>query len=115
MKSRFDAFNSGVLKVCNAVESTSTFAAVKNITAEDDLTVIYSLAYSEMSKREQDEEFAYSAGHKLDLKVKVRYLKDIDASMRVLIGRRLYSIYQIDGDANKTSLFLYLEKEREIG
>ena len=114
MKSRFDTFTSGILKVCEPPNTTSDFNAVKNVTSADDLTALYTLAFDEMSRREKDMEFASSAGHSLDLKVKVRYLKDIDTTQRVLIGKKLYSVYEADYSTDKTVLFLYLELEREL-
>ena len=114
MKSRFDTFTGGMLKVCEPPNEVSDFNAVKNVTSADNLTVLYTLAFDEMSRREKDVEFAQTAGHTLDLKVKVRYLKDIDTSKRVLIGKKLYSVYEADYSTDKTVLFLYLELEREL-
>ena len=114
MKSRFNTYNNGVLQICEAPNTVSDFNAVKNVTAASDLTVLYSLRYAEMSKREKDMQFAESLGKSLDLKVKTPYIKDVSTSHRVLIGKGLYSIYQTDYSADKTTLFLYLEKERDV-
>ena len=114
MKPKFDTFTGGVLQICTAPLTTSDFGAVKNITTDSDLTIIYTLAFDEMSKRQSDAEFASSAGHTLDLKVKTRYIKDITTDQRVLIGKRLYSIYSADYSGDKTVLYLYLELEREL-
>lgn len=114
MKSDFDTFTSGILRVCRPRPEVTDFQAVRNITGEGDLDVLYTLAYSEESRRTQDYEFAEQAGRKLDLKVKVRWRPDIDTDQRVLIGRKLYSIYEMDSSSDRRTLYLYLEEERDL-
>lgn len=114
MKSRFPSYINGVLQVCNAKEKSSGFAAVKNKIAVDDLEVVEKLAYGEMSKRNEDIEFAESRGKKLSLKVRTRLRDNITTNHYVLINNVLYNLWQIDYSTEKQEMYFYLEEERKL-
>ena len=114
IKSRFQTYNHGVLYICESVADDSDFRAVRNPRAHDDIVKIQKLDYSEATKREQDLDFAESADKSLDIKVKTRYHGSTTTDRQVLIGSDLYDIFQVDWDADKTNMFLFLEKVRVL-
>lgn len=114
IKSRFQTYNHGVLYICESVADDSDFRAVRNPRAHDDIVKIQKLDYSEATKREQDLDFAESADKSLDIKVKTRYHGSATTDRQVLIGSDLYDIFQVDLDADKTNMFLFLEKVRVL-
>lgn len=114
MKSRFSSYVNGVLHICNAKEKSSGFAAVKNKIAVDDLEIIEKLAYGEMSKRNEDIEFAESRGKKLSLKVKTRLRDYVTTNHYVVINKVLYNLWQIDYSTEKQEMYFYLEEERKL-
>ena len=82
MKSRFSTFNDGVLFICKPESDHSTFNAVKNPKKKTELDKILKLNYDEMSRREQDLQFAESQGRNLTLKVKTRLRSQVQNSTR---------------------------------
>ncbi len=113
-KSKFSIFNDGVLKICEPEDDQTDFSAVTNTDSVDDLEVIYKLNFSELSKRDQDLQFAESLGRTLNLKVKCRYVGGINKLNLVLIGDMLYSIINMDEDRARKELYLYLEEVRKL-
>ena len=114
MRSRFSTFNDGVLFVCRPESDQSSFNAVKNPTKKSDLDRILKLNFDEMSRREQDLQFAESQGRNLTLKVKTRWHGKVTKSHQVLIGDMLYSIIDLDQDRDKSEMYLYLEEVRKL-
>ena len=114
IKSKFQTYNHGVLYICESVADDSDFRAVRNPKAHGDIVKIQKLDYSEVAKREQDLDFAENAGKTLDFKVKTRYHGSATTDRQVLIGSVLYDIFQVDWDADKTSMYLFLEKVRVL-
>lgn len=112
-KSRFSTYNDGMLRICEPEDSTSDFGAVQNALTEDDLTVLVKLAYKEMSKRDQDLDFAESQGRTLSMKVKCR-LYPASKNNLVLIGNVLHSIIHLDEDRAAQEMYLYLEEVRTL-
>ena len=114
IKSKFQTYNHGVLYICESVADDSDFRAVRNPREHGDIVKIQKLDYSEVTKREQDLDFAENAGKSLDFKVKTRYHGSATTDRQVLIGSVLYDIFQVDWDADKTSMYLFLEKVRVL-
>ena len=113
MKPKFSTFNDGVLYICDSTKADTTFGAVQNVTAASELNRLYKLDFAEMSKRDQDMDFAESQGHALSLKVKTRLIS-ISKMNKVLIENRLYTIIHLDEDRNNGLMYLYLEEERQF-
>ena len=113
-RSRFSTFNDGMLYVCTVTSDQTDFGAVKNVTKSSDLKKELKLAYKEMSKRDEDMDFAESQGHTLDLKVKCRYHGDISMQNQIIIGKTLYSVYKLDIDRYSQEMYLYMEEVRKL-
>ena len=114
MRSRFSTFNDGVLWICEPETDASDFGAVKNTLKKDQLQKIVKLAYKEMSKRDQDLDFAESQGRVLNIKVKCRLWPKVNTLQQILIGKVLYSIINLDEDRNSQEMYLYLEEVRKL-
>lgn len=113
-RSRFSTYTDGVLFVCVGVSEPSDFSAVTNPTKTTDVRRIQKLDYTEVSRRESDQEFAESVGKSLDMKVKTPYHGSATTDRQVLIGSTLYDIFQMDWDADRKNMYLYLEKVRTL-
>lgn len=114
MKSKFPPYNSGVLEIYNRKEIKSDFGAVKNITSKSDLVFVAKFPFTEMSKRDEDMEFAERQGRSLSLKVKIRFADLVKQSCDIVIENELYNIYKMDSDRAKQELYLYLEEVRKL-
>ena len=114
MKSRFSTFNDGVLFICKPESDHSTFNAVKNPKKKTELDKTLKLNYDEMSRREQDLQFAESQGRNLTLKVKTRLRSQVTKFHQVLIEDMLYSIIDLDIDRDRSEMYLYLEEVRKL-
>ncbi len=113
VKSDFDNYIDGVVKICRKKDKLSDFGARQNIGTMEDLEVIKKLNYQEMLKRVQDITFAQQEQFELSMKIKVRKVKNITSQNVVVIGNQMHSIKYIDSD--KKNLYLYLQGERELG
>lgn len=113
-RSRFSTFNDGVLWVCDPDEEASDFGAVRNTTKKEELKKINKLAYKEMSKRDQDLDFAESQGRVLSIKVKCRLWPKVNKMHQILIDKILYGIINLDEDRNSQEMYLYLEEVRRL-
>lgn len=114
MKTKIELFNDGIVKIYKSKAILSSFNAAKNVQQANDLDFVVKLAYKEMSKRDQDIEFASSRDRNLSLKIKTRLYKNIDSTFKAIVDGVLYSILKIDMDKSKQLLFLYLEEERKL-
>lgn len=112
VKSKFDKYIDGVVKICKKKEKKSDFGARQNVETLDDLEVIEKLNYQEMSKRIQDVTFAKQESFELTMKIKVRKVKNVTSKNVVIIEKNMYSIKHIDSDSD--NLYLYLQGERKI-
>lgn len=110
-KVKLEKFCDGVVSIYKE-NARSQFGA-KNTTSLNDMTFIAKLDFAEMSKRQQDIEFAYSNDFSLSLKIKTRFIKNVNNKCKAVINNVIYSIYNLDVDKNKL-MFLYLEKERDL-
>ena len=108
----FPKFNDGVATIYKEKERNTNFKAKVNAKELDDLDFICKLDYEQMSKREQDQEFANQSGHSLSMKIRTRYVNLVDNKCKVVIDSTLYDIYDID--KTRTELYLYLEEARKI-
>lgn len=110
----FQRFNDGVASFYKENAKRSNFSAKENARGLEDLTFICKLDFEEMSKRQQDQEFAQQNGHTLTLKIRTRLVPVVDSSCKVVIGDTLYDIYDIDKSKKDFSLYLYLEEVRQL-
>ena len=108
----FPKFNDGVAFVYREKKRATNFQERKNAKGIDDLELLCKLDYEQMSKREQDQQFANDNGHSLSMKIRTRYVGIVDNKCKVVISDTLYDIYDID--KTRTELYLYLEEVRTI-
>lgn len=105
-------YNDGVVFLYREQERVTDFGAKRNVTAVEDMDFIVKMDYEELSKREQDQEFAQENGFSLSLKIRIRKIKGIDNKCKAVIDNYLYDVSYVDGD--KTDLYLYLEGVRSL-
>lgn len=108
----FSTYNDGVIHIYREKERKTDFNAKQNVSALDNMTFIVRLDYQEMSKREQDLEFANQNGFSLSLKVKTRLVKGVDNKCKAVIDGYLYDVSYID--KSRTEMFLYLEGVKQL-
>lgn len=114
IRNKFLKLNNGVVSIYREKSTNRTdFNAKKNTVSLEDMTFIVKLCYEEMTKRAQDIEFAYSNDFSLSLKIKTRFVKNVDNKCKAVINNVVYNIYNLDIDKNKV-MYLYLEKERDL-
>ena len=106
-KPQFARYNDGVVQIYREKGNKSNFGARINPASLADLDFVAKLAFAEMSKRQQDLEFAESMQFSLDLKVKTRYIKGVDNKCKAVIDGFLYGISYID--MTRTEMYIYLE------
>lgn len=110
MQNNFPKFNDGVASVYTETARRNTFK--ENARNLDDLVFVCKLDFEELSKREQDQEFANQNGYSLSMKIRTRYIKGVNNKCKVVINNTLYDIYDID--KTRTELYLYLEEVRQL-
>ena len=106
-KPRFSLYNDGVVTIYREKDRRSNFSAKINTGSLDDLEQVAKLAFSEVSKRQQDVEFAQQQGFTLSQKIKTRYIKGVDNKCKAVIDGYLYDVSYLD--ATRTEMFLYLQ------
>lgn len=110
--SNFARLNDGFAFVYREKPRNTDFNAKKNVRGLDDLDFVCKLAFEEMSKRQQDQEFANQNGHTLSMKIRTRFFGGVDSKCKVVINGYLYDIYDID--KQRTVLYLYLQEVRKL-
>lgn len=103
----FSKYNDGVVKIYREKERRTDFSAKRNVGTLEDMDFVVKLNYEELAKREQDLEFAQQNDFTLSLKIKTRYVKNVDNKCKAVIDGYLYDISYTD--KTKTELFLYME------
>ena len=111
-KNKFSRYNDGVVSIYRPKPKKTDFNAKTNVKTEDDMDFIVKLGFEEVSKREQDLEFAMQNDFTLSLKIKTRLLKCIDNKCKAIIDGYLYDISYTD--SSRTEIFLYLEGVKPI-
>lgn len=112
LKPKFSCYNDGIVSIYREKERRSNFGAKLNVTSLQDMLFIAKLSYAELSKRQQDIEFAEQQSFSLELKVKTRNIKGVDNKCKAVINGRLYDVAYVD--STRTELFLYLQEVGEI-
>ncbi len=109
-------FNDGMVSVYKTKPRSSSFGAALNVSKKSDMEFVVKLAYKEMSKRDQDYEFADAKNRNLSIKLKTRLYAGggINSSFKAVIGNILYSILKLDSDRSQGIMYFYLEEEREL-
>ena len=111
-KSKFSRYNDGVISIYREKRKQTDFNAKQNVSILDDMDFIVKLAFEESSRREQDLDFAEQMGFSLTLKVRTRYIKDVDNKCKAIINNYLYDISYVD--KTRTEMWLYLEGIKEV-
>lgn len=112
MRNNFSRFNDGVVKVYRDKPKRTDFGAQKNTRVLDEMEFIAKLDYEEMSKRQQDQDFAEQSGFSLSMKIHTRLVVGVDSKCKAVIGDTLYDVSYID--KTRTDLYLYLEEVRKL-
>lgn len=112
MKDKFSKYNDGFVRVYREKERQSDFSAKKNVSTLEDMDFIVRLDFEEMSKREQDLQFAEQNDFTLSMKIKTRFFKGVDNKCKAVIDGYLYDVSYID--KTKTEMYFYLEGVRTI-
>lgn len=108
----FETFNDGVVSIYREKPRETDFNAKRNVSTLDDMDFIVKLNFKELSKREQDLEFAQQNDFTLSLKIKSRLVKGVDNKCKAVIDGYLYDVSFVD--KSRTELFLYLEGVKAI-
>lgn len=111
-KNDFARYNDGMVFLYREKKRESSFGAKRNAVSLEHLDFIVKLAYGELSKRQQDMEFAQQQSFSLDLKIKTRVYKGVDNKCKAVINGYLYDIEFID--FAKGEMFLYLQGVGEL-
>ena len=113
MKKKPETYNSGFVAIYRKKKENLTVN--RNVSSLKDLDFIIGFNYKEMSKRQQDLEFAEQNSFSLAMKIKTQkpvVAKNLDASCYAVIRNVLYAIQYID--TNASEYFFYLEKVRTL-
>lgn len=111
-KSRFSRYNDGMVSIYREKSRQTDFSAKRNVDVLEDMDFVVKLAFEEMSKREQDLEFAEQMGFSLSLKVKTRLVPGVDNKCKAVIDGYLYDISYVD--KTREDIYLYLEGVKHI-
>lgn len=106
-KFKFERYNDGMVSVYREKERQTTFSAKQNVSSVDDMDFIVKLAFEESAKREQDIEFAEQHDFSLTLKIRTRYVNNVDNKCKAVIDNYLYAVSHVD--KTRTEMWLYLE------
>lgn len=111
-RNKFARYNDGVVSIYRDISERSTFGAKINTRELADLEFVAKLDYEEMSKRQQDQDFAEQNGFSLSMKIHTRLVPSVDSKCKAVIGNTLYDISYLD--KTRTDAYLYLEEVRKI-
>lgn len=111
-QSNFARYNDGVANIYRDKSKRTEFGAKENARILDDLDFICKLDFEELSKRQQDQEFAEQNGFSLSMKIRTRLAPGLESKCKVVIGDTLYAVSYLD--KTRTDAFLYLEEVRKI-
>ena len=103
----FSRYNDGYVNIYREKERLTDFSAKQNVSELDNMDFVVKLAFEEVSKREQDLEFASQRGFSLTLKIKTRFVKDVDNKCKAVINGYLYGVSHVD--KSRVEMWLYLE------
>lgn len=111
-RNKFSCYNDGVVSIYRDKATRTNFGAKQNTRVLEDMEFIAKLDYEEMSKRQQDQDFAEQSGFSLSMKIHTRLIPNVDSKCKAVIGGILYDVSYID--KTRTDLFLYLEEVRKL-
>lgn len=109
-RKRILTYNDGYLLICK--KQMEEDLTLRNPKRKDDMQPVLKLAYEEKSRRDQDIEFAESAGRSLSMKLKTRLYQTVKNTHMVMIGNVLYSIIKLDYDRANNEMYFYLEEAK---
>ena len=111
-RNNFARYNDGVVSIYRDKATRTNFGAKQNTRVLDDMEFVAKLDYEEMSKRQQDQDFAEQSGFSLSMKIHTRLIPNVDSRCKAVICGTLYDVSYID--KTRTDLFLYLEEVRKL-
>lgn len=109
-------YNDGIIRVYKEKDNleATNFNEKKNTRTLKDMEHIITLAFKEMSKRQQDFEFANTLGHSLSMKVKTRLVDNVKNSHKIAYEGSIYDIIYLDDDRKNKELYIYMEEVRPL-
>lgn len=111
-KPEFSRYNDGVVHIYREKKRNTDFNAKQNVSTLDNMDFMVKLAFEESAKRVQDLDFAEQNGFSLTLKIRTRYVKDVDNKCKAVIDGYLYDVSYID--KTRTEMWLFLEGVKPI-
>lgn len=108
-------YNDGVCFIVEAQTAPTSFAAKTNGKKASDFKTIVKLFFEEMSKREQDFEFAEANSRTLNRKIKTQLVKGWNSENKIIIDSVLYDIINADIDRKNREIYFYLEEVLQLG
>lgn len=106
---KLPSYNDGWLEVCREKPGRGTpFGAQENVRSRSELDVVCRLAFAQVSKRQQDLDFAESRSFTLSMKLKTRRVGGVDPDCKAVIDDMLFDICWVD--PSRTELYLYLQE-----
>lgn len=109
-KPKISKYNDGVVHIYREKGKRSNFGAKENVSVLDDMDFVAKLDFEESSKREQDLEFANQNDFSLSLKIRTRYLQNVDNKCKAVIDNYLYDVKFVD--KTRTEMWLFMEGVR---
>ena len=103
-------YNDGVCFIVEEITAHTSFAAKKNGKTAGDFKKLFRLMFEEMSKREQDFEFAEANSRTLNRKIKTPLVKGWKSTNKIIIENTLYDIINADIDRKNNEIYFYLEE-----
>lgn len=113
-KTEIQKYNDGFVAIYRVKSETSSFGAKLNPEKLSDMEYVAELAYEEMSRRDQDYEFAEMNSRQLSMKIKTPNISGVDKNMMICQNGMLYNIIKMDTDLHKNVMYLYMEEDRKI-
>ena len=111
-KSKFAKYNDGIIRIYREKQQRNNFGAKENVSTLNDMTFVIRLDYEQVSKRQEDIEFVEQLGHSLTMKVKTRFIKNVDDKCKAVIDNFLYDVVYTDDD--RKDMWLYLQGVRKL-
>ena len=105
-------YNDGIVNIYREKDRRTDFNAKRNVSSLDDMDFVVKLAFEELSKREQDLEFANQNDFSLSMKIKTRFVPNVDNKCKAVIGGYLYDVQS--ADVTKEEIFMYLEEVKKF-
>lgn len=110
MTKKTKRYNDGVVSIYREKAQTSSFKT--NVKSLSDMEFVVKLDFEELSKRQQDAEFADQNNFTLSRKIRTRRVNGIGVKCKAVIEGIVYDVSYVDTD--RTDAFIYLDEIRGL-